>query len=343
MSDQGIGQPGPGGYPQQPGNQVPPAPPGTPPPAYEPPPYMQSPAQPPVKRGKGGIVAAIVVVVAMCALAGCAVLGIVVFKGGSDKKSIEKAEEHFNVAIGAVESATASLEAIQKGDSSVSETGEVIQDAADSLRTARDEITSAGAIAEGWKDSQGKTDYLAGLAATTESLDALEDLVAYLDTASGMLAKTKKAGKEATAGNDALSDAVSAGNRSKYSLMRSKGQKASAHFVKAALLFREAHNLDKSAGLDKSAKYADLRKKQSDVVVRQAAAGLARRFSAYNADVKKVNAYNKRASNVGEPAIVSDPNWAEKRLEKLDTRITKASEQADELRSKALRELGYTQ
>jgi len=344
--------PPPGMFPEQPPTQQPAAPPPYPPqpvqqqPVYDPaapPTYGQPPVQPPAKKGKGGIIAVVIAIVVMCALISCGVVGVALWKGGSsDTAAIEQAESHFDAAVTAVEVANASLGSVDQGTPSASQINQVVSEADSQLKTARDEIASARAVAEQWKDSQGKTDYLAALVASTQTLDSLQDLVAYVNTASGMLGKATQGGKEAAAGNDTLNAAVKAGNRSRYSTMRSKAQSAQTHYVKAALLFREAHKLDKSAGLDKAAKYADLRKKQADVVVRMAAEGQARRYSAYNSDIKKMNGYSKAAEKVGTPDIVKDKNWAEKRLAELEKVITEASQQADSLRKQALQELGYT-
>jgi hypothetical protein len=346
-------------FPEQPPAQPPAQQPVAPPqPAYSQPqpgyptaqppgtqsPYGQAPPQqPPAKKGKGGMIALIVAIVVMCGLISCGVLGYSLFQSGaSDTASIQQAETHLDAAVTAVEVATAQLDSLNQGSPSTADINAIVVKTDSQLQTARDEIASARAIAEQWKDSQGKTDSLASLAASTATLDALQDLVAYVDTASGMLGKATQAGKATAAGNAALNAAVQAGNKSRYSTMRNKAQSAQTNYVKAALLFREAHKLDTSAGLDKAAKYADLRKKQADVVVRMAAEGQARRYSAYNADIKKMNSYSKAAEKVGTPAIVEDESWAQKRLAELEKVITEASEKADSLRKQALTELGYT-
>ncbi|NTU72162.1 MAG: hypothetical protein HGB10_10145 [Coriobacteriia bacterium] len=374
MSDQGF-DPQQGGYPpQNPGAAAPPPPPpgtfpGQPaappppqqPPAYgqptyqqpaappqQPPAYGQQPAYggppqaPPPKKGKGGIIAVVIAIVVLCGLFACGAIAFSLFSGGSDTDSISQAEQHFTAAVSAVESATVSLDELSKGDASSAEIRAVVDSTGNSLRTARDEIASARAIAEAWDDSQGKTDYLAALEAATATLDALEEMVAYVDTANGMLQKATQGGKEAGGGNSDLSAAISAGNKNQYSKMRSKAQSAQAHYVRAALLFRDAHKLDKSAGLDKAAKYCDLRKKQADVVVRMASEGSGHRYSAYNADIKKMNKYGNDAEKVGEPAIVKDPNWAENRLAKMEAAVTEVGTKADTLRAQALTALGYT-
>ena len=72
-----------------------------------------------------------------------------------------------------------------------------------------------------------------------------------------------------------------------------------------------------------------------------AADGTAGHISTYNSDLKKMNRFNTSADKVGTPAIISDKNWADKRLSELSDAITAASQKADELRKKALQELGF--
>jgi hypothetical protein len=323
-------QPQPGGYePQQYAPQ-----PGAP--------QYGQPPQPPKKKGKAGLVIGIIAALLLCAIVSCGVLGTALFKGNSgDKSSIGQAEQHFSAALTKVDTANTSIKGLGSKPSSAKVTV-VVSDTNASLRSARDEIAAAKSIADGWSDSQGKTDYQAGLTSANAALDSMQDLVAYLDTASGMMAKTKQATSEANKGIDALNAAVRAGNGSHYSSMSSKALSASGHYTMAAQLFREAHNLDKSAGLDKAARYCDLRRKQAAIIVRMASEGTSHRASAYNADIKRMNAAGRAADKLGAPAIVSDTSWAEKRLASLSAKLTDAAGKADELRAKALKELGYT-
>jgi hypothetical protein len=280
--------------------------------------------------------------VLLCGIVSCGVLGTSLFKSGSgDKASIGQAEQHFNAAMTNVETANTSIQGLGSKPSS-SKVASVVSETDASLRSARDEIAAAKTIADGWSDTQGKTDYQAGLTSANDALDAMQDLIAYLDTASGMMAKSKKAVSEANDGMDALNAAIKAGNGNHYSTMRSKALSASAHYVKAAMLFREAHKLDKSADLDKAARYCDLRRKQASIIVRMASEGTSHRVSAYNADIKRMNAAGRAADKLGAPAIVSDSSWAEKRLTALGAEATDAAGAADKLRAKALTELGYT-
>jgi len=317
-------QPQPGGYAPQPGV----------------PPYGAVP-QPPAKKSKAGLIAGIIAALFLCGIISCGVLGAVIFKSDSgSKNSIAQAEQHFNAAMAQVETANTSIQGLGSKPSQSKVAG-IVSETDAALRSARDEIAAAKSIADGWSDSQGKTDYQAGLTSANEALDSMQDLVAYLDTASGMAAKTKAAASQASQGMDALNAAVRAGNGNHYSAQRTKALAASAHFVKATLLFKEAHKLDTSADLDKAAHYCELRRRQASVVVRMASEGLAHRISAYNADVKRMNAASRAADKVGA-AAVNDGSWAEKRLSTLGDAASAAAAKADELRSKALGELGYT-
>jgi len=173
-------------------------------------------------------------------------------------------------------------------------------------------------------------------------MDALEDLLAYLGTASDMLVKVEEASGLAKNANSALNDAVGAGNKSSYSAMKTKAKAAQADYAKAAVLFRAAHELDPTAELNKAADYCDKRKAQADVVVRMADEGKSGKTSAYNEDVKKMNRLGDEAMKIGEPAIVTDPQWAEKRLAALTTLLDEQGAKADELHKKALVGLGFS-
>jgi len=330
--------PPPGAYypPQPPAAGVPVSAPGTPPQVV---PQQGSPsARPPKKKGKGGIIALVVALLVLCGLGAC--VAVFLFSGSGEKSKIAQAETHFTnaeTAVGAAESAIASATAAGTGEAMTSS----VAAATKSIRTARDEVASARATAETLKDSQGKTDYLASLAAATSALDGLENLIRYLDTASGMVAKANEAGAIAKKANEDLDDAIGYGNDSSYSKMRSKAVAARDGYAKATVLFEEADKLDPSAGLAKVTTYTRKRKEQSDVVIRMADNGKAGRLSAYNDDIKKQAALGKDAMAAGTPEILDDPKWAEKRLADLSTSIMADAEKTDTLREKALKELDY--
>jgi Holliday junction resolvasome RuvABC DNA-binding subunit len=63
----------------------------------------------------------------------------------------------------------------------------------------------------------------------------------------------------------------------------------------------------------------------------------------YNDDIDKTNAIEKEAQAIGDPEIVKDPDWASKRLEALNKKVTDAASKADDLRVKALTALGYSE
>lgn len=304
-------------------------------------PQPQPEVEPPKRTRVGLIIGGVVALILLCALGACAI-GVVAFNdSNSQKNTITLAEQHFTIAMNNVDSATISIKKASAG--SQAEVKAAITDANEKLRQGRDEIAKATAQAEQLKDSQGKTDYINGLKAATATFDALQDMVAYLDAANGMVGKAVQAAALTKEGNKAMNNAIAAGNASRYSAMRSFGVTASTDYTKAALLFREAHAIDPSAGLDKAAVYAEKRKLQADVVVRMADEGKAGRLSAYNSDIKKQAALAKQAEAAGTPAIVSDPNWAANRLEQISTKIDAAAKLADDMRSKALKELGFSQ
>jgi hypothetical protein len=339
-------------YGQPTGGMAPPPPP--PPGAMAPPPpppppgmYQQQPVQPqpqpPTPKKRTGLIIGIVaaVIVLLCALGGCAALFGSLGKSSSQKATVEQAEKHYAAAMKAVETATASLKKASSG--SQADAKVIIVETNKQLRTGRDEIAASKVSAEQLADSQGKTDYQKSLAAAVLTLDALQDMVAYMDTASGMADKAVQAAALTKSGNKSLSAAIGSGNASKYSQMRTQAVAASTAYTKAALLFGQAHALDPSAGLNKAAAYAKKRKLQADVVIRMADEGRASRLSAYNADIKKQAALGKQAEAAGTPAIVSDPKWAENRLAEVGKKIDEAARLADDLRAQALKELGITQ
>jgi hypothetical protein len=309
------------------------------PPAPNYPGQMGSPAP---KKRTGLIIGivAIVCVLLLCALGACAIgLGALSNKG-AETDAVTLAEQHFNAAMKDVESASASIKKASNG--SQSEVTAAITDATKKLRDGRDEIAKATVPVERMKVSAGRTDYLSGLKAATDTLDALQDMVAYMGTANGMAAKALEAANLTKAANKSRDGAVDSGNSSRYTAMRTQAVSASTNYTKAEVLFREAHALDPSAGFDKAAAYAQKRRLEADVIVRMAEEGKAGRLKAYNADIKKQKSLSRQAMAAGSPAIVSDPNWAANRLADLSDKIDAAAKRADTLRAKALKELGVT-
>ena len=61
--------------------------------------------------------------------------------------------------------------------------------------------------------------------------------------------------------------------------------------------------------------------------------------SSYNADIKRVDELRKQAAAIGDPEIVKDPQWVEKRLADLSKKTTEAGSKADELHARALQAL----
>jgi hypothetical protein len=283
----------------------------------------------------------VVAVVAGCALFLCLalVIGGVLGSGGKDKAAVAVAEEHFKAAESAVASATAAIAGIDSSDSGTSGVSEAVDSAVKSLRVGRDEIAAARASIEQLKDSTGKRDYLESLDSATRALDGLEDYLAYVDDASGMLALAKDARKAERAAVDDLNAAVDAGNANKYSKMHSRGRDAWNGFVKAGDLYREAHKVDKTAGFDKAAEWVALRRKQASVVIVMSNDGKAGRIRSYNKGVSKLKKLDKQLEKIGQPAILKDEDWIQTRLADLMKRIEDSAKAADTARQRALEQL----
>jgi hypothetical protein len=348
MTDQFGQQPPPPQPGQQPtpGSTPPPPPPGMYPPqgagAYPPqaPIPQQVPQSPPKKKRTGLIIGIVLGILALCG-AGALAVGIsVVSADAEQKKLVATSEAHLSAALG---HAKAIMGSTDKGASSPAGLTTVAADAQKKLQSGRDEVAKATGSAEQLKESQGRTDYLSSMKSLMEVFDALQGGVTYLGTLSGVLSKVEEGGRLISSGSDATNAAISAGNSSKYTTMRQKATSAKASFTKAAALFRQAHAIEPTAGLDKLAKYCDKRKQEADVVIRMAGEGKAGRVSAYNADIKKQKALFNAAQAIGAQTNTSDTKWLEARFAQYVDKAQAAAEKADTLREKALKELGYTQ
>lgn len=333
MSDQYGQQPTP--YPQPGPGTPPPPPPGM----YPPTGTMTPPPQPPKKKRTGLIIAIVAVILGVCALGACGV-GIAALSGNnSDQEAITVAEGHLQKAVNNAESIIGST---KKATNDAAGITAMVTDAQKKLRAGRDEVATAKAAVEGMKDSQGKTDYLNALKSVTEVFDALEDALAYLGTLSGMASKTQQAATLIPAANDNLNDAITSGNLSKYSAMKSKATAARDKYAKAEGLMREAHAIAPAAGLNNLATYCQKRKEEAKVVIRMAGEGKAGKISAYNADIKKQKALFAEAERARGKVNLSDSTWIETAMAQYVDRANAAAKQADTLREKALKEFGYT-
>lgn len=298
-----------------------------------------APGQPaPKKRNVGLIVGIVVGVLMLCGLGSCAV-GLAAFGGGADDETISQAEGHYSAATSGISKAADLVKAASDSEDAAAQ--QSLDEAADALRDARDEVASAKASAEQLDESEGRAAYLDSLGSATATLKSLEDLVAYLGTANGMMSQVERGSGLASRATDDLNAAIHAGNGDSWSKMRAKAIAASSGFAQAALLFSEADKADTSAGLSDAVAYLKKRKAQSDVVVKMADDGRAGRIGSYNKRIKTMRAYGKQAEAIGEPAIVSDPDWASKRLARLLDAVVADSAKADESHGKALKLLGY--
>lgn len=347
--------PPPGLFPDQPVPQAPPEVPPYVPPAQssipvqqtappvqaayaQPAPVAVAAATPPRKKRTGLVIGLVVAgLLVLCGLGSC--VAFVLFSGSGDTADIKQAEAHYAAAQSAIASATTAI-----GDMSGSgaSAGALASATAGRLRAARDELASSRAAIEQAHASDGRTKYLASLTAATQAVDGLDQLLAYATTASNMAGVISEAGAAATSARAHLNAAVSAGNAKNYSKMKNEAQAASTSFVRAATLFREADKLDTTAGLSKAASYADTRNRQAQFMMGMADEGRNGKASAYNKDIKRVKALDAQASKIGEPAIVTDPNWAEKRLSTLTSAAKAAADKADQLHAQALKALNYT-
>jgi hypothetical protein len=372
--DQGVPYPqgtppqgGPGAqppFPQQPAPQYPPQQPSYPPqqpypgqpaaapqqpyagqPAAPPQqPYAGQPAapvQPPKKKRGLAIALSVIGLLLVCGVGSCAaVIGFgVLGNSGGDKDAATQAEAHFDAARSAVETASTSLDGAASSEKA---TKEAANAAEKSLRTARDEIAASRAAIERASAGKGRTDYVAALEDATRAVDGLEDVVAYVRVMSSMAAQMKEAGTAGSKANDDLNAAIEAGNASRYGVMKTKAQAAASGYVRAAGIFRQAHELDTAAGLDKAAQFAEKRKAQADVVIRMAQEGSAGKVSAYNRDIQTQKRLGQEADAIGDPPIITDSNWLDKRLSVLQKSVTEAGDRSDQLRATALQELGLT-
>ena len=298
-------------------------------------------AERPKKKGRGCWIAAIIVVVIGCMLCGivAAVFGFA-FMGNADTATITQAETHYAAATTALGAATTLL-----GDASSNAASarikETITKAETKLRAARDELSASKVSIERIKDSQGKTDYLDSILAATAAIDSLEDVVAYLGTVNEMLARVQQALDSSKKANTTLNLAIESANSNDYALMKSRGKSASQEFTKAVVVFQEAAKLDPTAGLTKTANYANLRRQQADIVVLMADYGVNHKASAYNKEIAHIKTIDKQIAKLGDPAIISDPNRAKKRLAAIGAKSSAEGKKADELHVRALKELKY--
>lgn len=333
-------QPAPPAAPQAPAQpSQTPSPAYTPQPGYAPPPNGPGPypaaSEPPRKKGRSCLIAAIVAAVLVCAIVSCGGIALFAASGGGDKNAAKSAEKHVGAAMSALSTATTGISGIDQGNATV-----IVTDANKALLTAKTELAAATTAAQEIKSTKARVDYLAALDAADQAVTGLQDLIGYAKTANDLDIQLGKAGDTATKANDALNAAIQAGNARNYTRMKSKAQTAYSEYGKAVVLFAAADRLDKSAGLVQAVAMVKKRQAQAAVVIRMAGEGSRHQTNAYNRDVDKMNALGRQAALIHEPAFLLDPNWAQKRLSVLEKKVRDAGKKADELRAQALKELG---
>lgn len=329
MSDQGpFGQP-----------PVPPAPPSAPP--TPPAQWGQPPAavQPPARKRKVWLIVVIALVILVCVPALC--LGTFAVSAMREKAQVNEAvalaEQHYDAATDSLEAASTAMESFGTDGGTDS-----ADDAESKIRASRDEIAAARAAIEALDDSDGKKNYLASLDSATSALDGVEGLIGTLRVLSQLSDQIADGTKAIKSADGLLDAAIDAGNDGKYSTMKSKASSASSRYATALAIFNAAHKLEPAAGLDTVVSYVKLRKQQADLAVRMASDGKAGRISAYNKQVATQRSLDKKAEKTGEPEIVKDPEWFQTRVAEQQAYFEAAGQEADALRTEALKQLGYT-
>lgn len=324
--------------PSPPGPSGPESPPGPPSP-----PGPSGPQAPPKKR-TGWIIAVIVGVVILCGILSCGALlagGLIFGEDAEVRDTVEQAEGHYSKAIEAIERVAEELDVPFADDVDGAGIREFVDAANKELRIARDEIAAARASIGRLDESEGRTHYMASLDAATDAIDAIEDMVAYTLTMGEIIDHVTEGADAAAKAQAALDEAVDASNAEDYSKMRSEAQEAASEYARATAAFRAAHRVDELAEIDKAADFLDVRKEQAEILVRMSDDGQASRVEAFNEGIDRVRELDAEADAIGEPAIVTDPNWGEERLAHLDAVIQSAGDRADELHQKALEAFGY--
>jgi hypothetical protein len=298
-------------------------------------------SRPPARKRNTVAITLIAVGVTLCGLLGIAAIVIGVGLGGlGDRIAASQAEKHMSVAVVTVRDAGKSLDALDIRATDAAVTRAAVASATTAMHSVRDELAAAKVAIDRAKDSQGKTDYLSAITAATHANDALQDLITYASTASSTLDILIQASNVTRRANEELSTAIAAGNRSDWATMKSEATAASRDYAKGAMLFADATAIDSSAGLDLATAYCSRRRQQADVVARMADEGRRGQRAAYADDAKHSDSLGRQAEGSGAPGIVSDPDWARKRLDAFEQRINQQAGLADALRKKALQELG---
>ncbi len=314
--------------------------PGQTPPPPAPPlaPGYAPPAPPPRKRNVGAVVL-VVIAVLLCVTAAC--IGTVTYSvlssGAKTRDAVRQAESHLDAATKELEAATQSLDEYLNGRDAGAEAA-----VGSRLRATRDEIAAARATIEALPDSEGKSLYLSALEEANKAVESVEQLLGTVGVIIDLSEQVKRGGADVEAGNKALNAAIKAGNRRDYSTMKTQARLASRKYASGARIFSDAHEAEPSAGLDKVVDYANLRKKQADLIAKMADEGRAGRTSSYNKLVDQQAALSDKAEMAGTPDIVSDPEWGRKRVELQQSAFEGAADRADELRARALKAFGIT-
>jgi hypothetical protein len=354
MSDQPGSMPPPDPVPPQPyppqpypPAQTPQAAPGYPQPGAYPAGYTEQPAgyagyqqpAPAPKKRKTGLIIGIIAVIMLCGILSCAIAGVALFAaGGNDKKAVMQAEEHWGKATDSIGVAGDSLR--KTAGASTDDARTALGEVEGALRTARDEVAASRTIIEPLSDSEGKKLYLASLDQATLSIDKTENLMTTLGVITQLTDQVQSAVDKIKSGHSDLKSSVKAGNRSSYSKMESEARSAGSKLAEAIGILKAAEKLDGSTDLAGAIAYVKVLKTQADLLEAMARYGRSGRVSKYNATIKKLKALDKKADKIKVPSVITDKDWASKRIEKVTTEIADAFGKADELHNQALAAYG---
>lgn len=303
-------------------------------PALEPGPPSQSAMSgpSPVRRvGKGWVVAVFVAVAGLLALAACG--AFVVLPAMRDRAALEErvreADRHYGAAVKRVEAVavvTEDTEATLESQASSANAG---------LDAAAAELDDARATLEQLGPSEARDTYLSGLDEAEKGLGALREAVEFLDRAGGILRRVEAAAEAARTARQRLNEAIALANQDKYDAAKAKAGEGERLLKDAESSYRQAHEIDREAGLDKAAAHVAKQREEAVLLQRMADLGKAGKVSDYNDTISRVTKLRAEVDKLPQPEIVTDPDWAKKRMTSVGARVERHLGRADELVERA--------
>jgi ABC-type Na+ efflux pump permease subunit len=272
--------------------------------------------QPVKKKSRAWIWITVVVVLLLCC-AGSAVAGLIGFgmKSASDQSAtIKAADDGYTKAVKELQTVAESAATVESPEASAPAT--TLLDAAGAdLSTARDAV-------RGLPESEGRTVYVQALDEADKAVETLRSIAAESSGKSRFLVTAKEGVRLYDEGRGHMNTAVDLANKNLYGRSGVEAGKAKSFFRQARAKLVEADALDKASDLEKSIAYVDLQLEKVDYALQMADHGNQGKISAYNKVVPKFNAVNTKIGLLKQPDTLSDPNWATRLLEELQTRFT---------------------